>query len=58
MSAERQNGVSSSISLLIDTDILIDVGRGVPESIAYVKQKEQQYQIGISTITYCDRRLF
>jgi len=44
--------------LLIDTDILIDVGRGVPESIAYVKQKEQQYQIGISTITYCDRRLF
>jgi predicted nucleic acid-binding protein len=54
VSAERQNGVSSSVSLLIDTDILIDVGRGVPEAIAYVKQKEQQYRIGISTITYLE----
>ena len=40
--------------LLIDTDILIDVARNIPEAISYVKQKEQQYQLTISTITHME----
>ncbi len=37
--------------ILIDTDILIDVGRDVQEAIDYLKRIEAQSSIGISVIT-------
>jgi predicted nucleic acid-binding protein len=37
--------------LVVDTDILIDVGRRIPEAITYVQTQEQHYQLLISTIT-------
>ena len=36
---------------LIDTDILIDVGRDVQDAIDYLKRIEAQSSIGISVIT-------
>jgi predicted nucleic acid-binding protein len=52
--AERKSGVTGKATMLIDTDILIDVGRGIQDAITYVQTKEQQYEIGISTITYLE----
>ncbi|MCG8350610.1 MAG: PIN domain-containing protein, partial [Chloroflexales bacterium] len=40
--------------MLVDTDILIDVGRGVQEAITYVQTKEQAHRVAISTITYLE----
>ncbi len=37
--------------LVIDTDILIDVSRGVPEAIAFVQQREEDGSVGLSTVT-------
>ncbi len=43
--------MTTTPDLVIDTDILIDVGRGIPEAIIYVHDKEQQYRLLVSTIT-------
>ena len=43
--------MTTTRDLVIDTDILIDVGRGIPEATAYVHAKEQSYRLLISTIT-------
>jgi len=40
--------------ILVDTDILIDVGRGVQEAITYVQAQEQVHTVAISTITYLE----
>lgn len=37
--------------ILIDTDILIDVGRNIEEAVNYLARIEQQKVSGISTIT-------
>ncbi len=37
--------------IIIDTDILIDVGRGVGEAIAYLEELEANNQLAISVIT-------
>jgi predicted nucleic acid-binding protein len=37
--------------LVVDTDILIDVGRRIPEATTYVQTQEQHYRLLISTIT-------
>ena len=46
--------MTSTTRIIIDTDILIDVGRGVQEAIAYVQAKEQVQRVAISTITYLE----
>jgi hypothetical protein len=38
--------------VLIDTDILIDVARNIPDAITYVQNLEQRTMVGISTITH------
>ncbi len=40
--------------IIVDTDILIDVGRGVQEAIMYVQAKEHMHRVAISTITYLE----
>jgi predicted nucleic acid-binding protein len=37
--------------VVVDTDVLIDVGRGVEEAIAYLEQIEQQSSPAISVVT-------
>jgi len=37
--------------LIVDTDILIDMGRGVPDAVAFIQRQEQESAIGVSTIT-------
>ena len=37
--------------VLIDTDILIDVAREVPEAVNYLKAKEKTHRLEISVIT-------
>ncbi len=37
--------------LLVDTDILVDASRGVPEAIEFLKQAEAQGTLSISVIT-------
>ena len=37
--------------ILIDTDVLIDAGRGVAEAVACLQQIEQQAVLGVSIIT-------
>lgn len=37
--------------LIIDTDILVDVGRHVQEAIDYLQDKEQQYHLATTIIT-------
>ena len=46
--------MTTTTRIIIDTDILIDVGRGVQEAIAYVQAKEQVQRVAISTITYLE----
>jgi hypothetical protein len=46
--------VTITTRVLIDTDILIDVGRGIQEAIAYVQAQEQAHMVAISTITYLE----
>lgn len=38
-------------AVLVDTDILIDAGRGVAEAIACLQKQEQQAALAISVIT-------
>jgi len=40
--------------LLVDTDILIDVGRGLDEAVAHLQAWEAEREIGISAITYME----
>lgn len=40
--------------LVVDTDILIDVARGIPEAVSYLQVKQQQYRVCISTITHLE----
>lgn len=40
--------------VLVDTDILIDVVRQIPDAITYVQNLEQQAVLGISSITYME----
>ncbi len=40
--------------LLVDTDILIDVARGVEEAIAALARWEAEREMGISAITYME----
>jgi predicted nucleic acid-binding protein len=40
--------------VIVDTDILIDVARRIPEAITYVQDLEQRAVVGISTITYME----
>jgi predicted nucleic acid-binding protein len=37
--------------VLVDTDILIDVGRGDPNAVAYLEDLESQNSVGISVVT-------
>ncbi|NCC33000.1 MAG: type II toxin-antitoxin system VapC family toxin [Chloroflexia bacterium] len=48
------SGVTTTTRIIIDTDILIDVGRGVQEALVYVQAKEQVHRVAISTITYLE----
>lgn len=43
--------MTTKTNIIVDTDILIDVGRGIQEAIEYVQEKEQLHSIAISTIT-------
>jgi predicted nucleic acid-binding protein len=36
---------------IVDTDILIDVGRGISEAIAYLEELETNSQLAISAVT-------
>lgn len=36
---------------VVDTDILIDAGRGIPDAIARLQQIEQQSNLAVSTVT-------
>jgi len=40
--------------LLVDTDILIDVARGLDEAVAHLQAWEAEREIGISAITYME----
>jgi hypothetical protein len=40
--------------LLIDTDILVDVGRNDPIAITYLQTKGRTYRLAISVITYME----
>ena len=40
--------------LLVDTDILIDVARGLAEAVEHLKVWEAETDIGISAITYME----
>jgi predicted nucleic acid-binding protein len=37
--------------LVVDTDILIDVGRGVSEAVAYLQDAERLSTLAVSTVT-------
>jgi hypothetical protein len=45
--------MTTRLDLIIDTDILIDAGRGVPEAVAYVQAKEQQYILLLPSSRSC-----
>lgn len=40
--------------LLVDADILIDVGRGNDQAVTRLKQEAQQATLAVSTITYLE----
>jgi hypothetical protein len=40
--------------LLIDTDILVDVGRNDPRAITYLQTKSMTYRLAISVITHME----
>ena len=40
--------------LLVDTDILIDVARGLDEAVAHLQAWEAEMEIGVSAITYME----
>jgi predicted nucleic acid-binding protein len=40
--------------VLVDTDILIDVARQIPDAITYVQNLEQRAVLGISSITHME----
>jgi len=46
--------MTAARDLVVDTDILIDVGRGIPEAVGYLQAKQQQYRVCISTITHLE----
>lgn len=37
--------------LVVDTDILIDAGRGASEAVAYLQDAGQRYSLTVSTVT-------
>lgn len=37
--------------LMVDTDILIDVGRNLPEAISFLEKAESESELAISAIT-------
>jgi predicted nucleic acid-binding protein len=46
--------MTSNAALLLDTDILIDVGRQIPDAVTYLHTREQTHTIAISTITHLE----
>ena len=48
---EILNGANQADMLLIDTDILIDVGRSVNVAVKCLQQAEQQSSIAVSSVT-------
>lgn len=47
----KMNGQNSMALIIIDTDILIDIGRGDNTAIACLQSIEQQFQLVISAVT-------
>jgi predicted nucleic acid-binding protein len=48
------NGIAAVADVIVDTDILIDVARNIPDALTYVQSLEQRTTLGISTITYME----
>jgi predicted nucleic acid-binding protein len=46
--------MTTARELVVDTDLLIDVGRGIPEAVIYLREKQQHYRLCLSTITYLE----
>lgn len=50
--SERANGAESVAGLtVVDTDILIDAGRGISEAIDYLDELERSTSLAVSTVT-------
>jgi predicted nucleic acid-binding protein len=48
------NGIVAVADVIVDTDILIDIARRIPEAITYVDNLERRAIVGISSITYME----
>jgi len=48
------NGIVAVADVIVDTDILIDVARRIPEAITYVDNLERRVIVGISSVTYME----
>jgi predicted nucleic acid-binding protein len=48
------NGIVAVADVIVDTDILIDVARRIPEAITYVDNLERRAIVGISSVTYME----
>jgi predicted nucleic acid-binding protein len=48
------NGIAAVADVIVDTDILIDIARSIPEALTYVANLEQRAILGISSVTYME----
>ena len=48
---EKQNGAKQVDMIIVDTDILIDVGRNIYDAVQCLDQIEQKFSVAISSIT-------
>lgn len=47
----KQNGAEQVDMLIVDTDILIDVGRNVNDAVNCLQQIEQKFSVAVSSVT-------
>jgi len=47
----KKNGAEQVDMLIVDTDVLIDVGRNVNEAVNCLQQIEQKFSVAVSSVT-------